>query len=113
MTIYVASFALNRLLIGTTPGTAETIYTATGEAQIGQITAYNGDTVPQTVYAYILTSGQQADSVSPVSVALVDAGESISITDMIAHVVPASGTIGAYADSPSVIRMTVSGLEYS
>lgn len=114
MTVTVMSVALNDRIAGTSDTTTDTLYTASGGlVQIAQASAYNGHTSPVAVSVYILASGQSASSVDPVCVETITNAEASSLGCLIGQVIPEGGSVQAFAGTTNVIRMSVSGIEYS
>lgn len=114
MAVSVKSLTLNDQITGTSDASTDTLYTASGvRAQVAQASAYNGHTGPVVLSVYVLASGESASAVDPVCVVSVTNAETAALPELIGHVVPDGGTIQAFAGTTNVVRVSVSGIEYS
>lgn len=110
MAIERASFTLNNQISATSATSREVLYTATnGVANISQATAVNTDTSARDLYIYMKEDSTTSGSLTHVEKITISAGKTVALSKLIAHNVPASGTIQAHASTTNVIYVTISG----
>lgn len=108
------ALATNDQIASVTAGSPDTVYTATGvKACVTACTASNGAISNARINVYLLPSGATPTSDMVIATLVVPAYSTVIVGDILGHVVPVGGTIKAYSDVASAIRLTVSGFEIS
>lgn len=111
MAVTYKSLDLNDQITATTT-TVDTLFTSSsGVTQINTATAYNNSGSSVTLFCYILAAGVAASTVDPIWRLDIPANSSAILTGLIGHVVPNLGSLGAYAGTTNVIRVSISGIE--
>lgn len=88
--------------------------TATAKAIIDKFTALNTDTVERTITVYIVAgAGAPSATNMIVKTKAISAGQTVSLHELIGHVLEAGGSIYTAASSASVISIRASGREIS
>jgi hypothetical protein len=104
------SMALNVLINGTSDASPDILYQQNnGTGLIGMASAFNGSTNSETLSVYILAPSGSAATVDPVWVEDIEAGASVILSGLLGQVIPAGGSIVAFASTADVIRVTISG----
>lgn len=113
MSVTYKNFSINDSVSGTSNAATDTLYTcSSGRGLINQATIKNADASNSvTVHFYILISGGDPTTVSPIWSQEVAAGESAIVDGLLGHVVPSGGTIRAYASTADDAKVTISGTE--
>jgi hypothetical protein len=113
MPITMKELVTNDTIAGSTAGTVDTLYTATGvRAHITAFTVANVSASPVTLTVYILASGVAATAAGPVAVQSIPALGTAIVSDVLGHIVPTGGTIKAFTSTGStVVVSNVSGFE--
>lgn len=110
MSVKRVNFALGKEITSVDNTARDLIYTSNnGVGNISAATARNTSGQAVELSVYIRGDADTTGTAAPIDSVSIPAGETCTITKLIGHNVPFTGSIQADADTTGVIELTISG----